>query len=192
MKKIVVLVTGLLVINSSCIMAMEQKRKGFIAEYIQGILSNCADQRRRTETPSMILEREKNELATYFFALGKSFSSVTGMMALSGLQKSNTANCKETVCFDATMINFLWVMVAATALASSYEMYNRKPLFASPKKTALLSGTNFIASAVPWGCYSMVNDCPNFSPKCIEMRQLLCGLNVLAASAVVVNHILNK
>lgn len=194
MKKIVVLVVGLLVINSSFIMGMEPKREGFISEYIKGVQKDCALQRQRTASPSSStsLTWSGKELETYLFSFSKFFSSMMAMMVLSTSQTSDTANCKETVCFDSTMINFLWVMLAATTVASSYEMYNRKPLFASPKKSALLSVTNYSASAVSLACYSMVNDCPDFSPKCTQMRQALCGLNVLAATGVVVSHVLNK
>jgi hypothetical protein len=144
---------------------------------------------RRSEAPCTAAAMKK-EMGVFCGAYIPFMANLLSPMPL--LQLSDTTSCKETICFNPAMANLFWILFAANTAVLLYEMYNRKPLFTSHKKNMILGGVNSTSSAVIWACASMIDDCPQDNPYCLQGRQLFSGLHLLAAGVYFYQASLNK
>jgi hypothetical protein len=174
MKKIVQLVIGLLIINSSCIMGMEENR-------VEKFFENSQAHRpleRRVEAPKQQMHPAR--LETSILPLVKGGCSVLSMGSLRVLTLSGAADCEKTICLNSTMVAALWVTCLLTAAQSGYEVHKSKSFFESRKKSMLLTGVQFSSFIVIAASLLMMNDCPQ-GVKCLEMGLIDGFISSLAA-----------
>ena len=175
MKLIMQLIVCLVLMNSACVHSMERQTSRALQT--------------RSEAPWTAASM-KEEVGVFFSAYIPFMANLLSPMPL--LQLSDTKNCKESICFNQATADLFWLLFAANKAVLLYEMYNRKPFFTSHKKNMILRGVNSTSSAVIWACSSMIDDCPEDNPYCLQGRQFFCSLYLLAAGVYFYQASLNK
>ena len=181
MKRISQLVFSLLLINVSCVMGMDlKKREDFLSTMLNESIEK-RDQKVHSELRRLLNKKEKSnkELEKILRASAESIVSACSLLPIfdPSLQYHTQAIVGQ---------NSIGVFQALSTLqltGSCYELWNatQTSSHATSKKNRRFLAASFFVSAIPWACASMIDSCPPEAPYCIRAREFFCLLNLLVA-----------